>query len=202
MAVRTPGFKRVVATAEEVADYKAKHSGHRPAVERSEHVVCGTRIWHSGFGVASHTRSCKGRAATFVTADDIDAQRQAEYEAAVGPEVVARAEAAAVESDIVLRALRRRAARQAAEAIVDGELVEEQPPAPKLYFKASTEVVLGDYIANVGRVVNRRTEGVFETFQVARWSYSLVTGTRSKTYSDVVFHAADEVVIERDNINI
>jgi hypothetical protein len=194
MAVRTPGFKRVVATAEEVADYKAKHSGHRPAVERSEHVVCGTRIWHSGFGVASHTRSCKGRAATFVTADDIDAQRQAE--------VVARAEAAAVESDIVLRALRRRAARQAAEAIVDGELVEEQPPAPKLYFKASTEVVLGDYIANVGRVVNRRTEGVFETFQVARWSYSLVTGTRSKTYSDVVFHAADEVVIERDNINL
>lgn len=57
--VRTPGYTRVKATPEEIADYAAKHNGRRPAVERSVH-ECGTRIWHSGLAVGSHGRACRG----------------------------------------------------------------------------------------------------------------------------------------------
>lgn len=59
--VKTPGFRQVRATPEEIAEYRKSHRGFAPAVYRSECLVCGRRIWHSGIGVGSHRRSCPGR---------------------------------------------------------------------------------------------------------------------------------------------
>ena len=53
------GFKRVRETQEELADYKAKHSGWTPgSVYMLECLGCGKRIWGSGIGIGSHRRAC------------------------------------------------------------------------------------------------------------------------------------------------
>jgi hypothetical protein len=51
-------FRRVTATPEEVAEYRAKNSGHYPGVYRNACNGCGQRIWGSGFAVASHFKAC------------------------------------------------------------------------------------------------------------------------------------------------
>jgi hypothetical protein len=56
------GFDQVRPTEAEKADWDRKYprqAGHYPY--RSACQRCGRRIWHSGIGVGSHRRACKGR---------------------------------------------------------------------------------------------------------------------------------------------
>jgi hypothetical protein len=55
------GFEQVRPTDDEKAAWDAKRprqAGHYPY--RSRCMRCGTRIWHSGIGIGSHRRACKG----------------------------------------------------------------------------------------------------------------------------------------------
>jgi hypothetical protein len=56
------GFTRVPYTAEEEAEYRAKHHGHAPAVYRVKCDACKKRMWGSGIAIGSHRRACKGGA--------------------------------------------------------------------------------------------------------------------------------------------
>ena len=59
----TTKYKRVMATAQEHADYERlrKHRP-RPGIYRVQCLDCGARLWASGLGIGSHNRVCfKGR---------------------------------------------------------------------------------------------------------------------------------------------
>jgi len=55
------GFTQVRPTADEKAAWDKRYprqAGHYPY--RSACMRCGTRIWHSGIGIGSHRRACRG----------------------------------------------------------------------------------------------------------------------------------------------
>lgn len=59
--VAPAGFRYTTATAEELADYKAKHNGRGPArnVKHLTCNVCEKRMWGSGLAIGSHRNVCR-----------------------------------------------------------------------------------------------------------------------------------------------
>jgi hypothetical protein len=53
------GFTLVIPTAAELAAWRSKNPRRHPPY-RSKCSACGKRIWHSGMGIGSHRRACKG----------------------------------------------------------------------------------------------------------------------------------------------
>lgn len=53
----TGKYRHVTATDEEVAKFRASHSGRYPDLKMLA-CDCGARIWGSGLGTASHNRKC------------------------------------------------------------------------------------------------------------------------------------------------
>lgn len=92
MKIHRTDFRRVKATADELADYAANKRNHYPVpgVERAECLRCGTRIWYSGMAINSHVRGCP----LMRTAPDavVEFYRK-HHDAALAPEQVVIAQA-------------------------------------------------------------------------------------------------------------
>lgn len=59
--VRTPDFRQVSPTEDELSAWRRKYPNRPTTPYRSQCTRCGKRIWHSGIGVGAHRRACKGR---------------------------------------------------------------------------------------------------------------------------------------------
>ena len=59
MAVRAGDVRQVVATQDEIAEWRERYPRRHPPY-RVKCIYCEKRMWLSGIGLGAHRRACKG----------------------------------------------------------------------------------------------------------------------------------------------
>ena len=59
MSVRAADVTQVVATQDEIAEWRERYPRRHPPY-RVKCIYCGKRMWLSGIGIGAHRRACKG----------------------------------------------------------------------------------------------------------------------------------------------